>query len=101
MLIAAAALGRQMAWNAGNFRTVEDLFIKRNLWALAAIRNEAQKCAAIPRCGSIWPYGCFTSTEKMQRYSPDSGFPNMLLVGTYYLPQIGKEIEVSSWYQGN
>src|SRR5690606_1033829 len=38
--------------------------------------------------------------SRMQRYSPDSGFPNMLLVGTYYIPQIGKEIEVGDWYQG-
>ena len=36
----------------------------------------------------------------MQRYSPGSGFPNMLLVGTYYIPPVGREIEVGSWYAG-
>ena len=36
----------------------------------------------------------------MQRYSPASGFPNMLLVGTYYIPPVGREIEVGSWYEG-
>ena len=36
----------------------------------------------------------------MQRYSPGSGFPNMLLVGTYYIPPVGREIEVGSWYEG-
>jgi adenine-specific DNA methylase len=36
----------------------------------------------------------------MQRYSPASGFPNMLLVGTYYIPPVGREIEAGSWYEG-
>src|SRR5262249_33634367 len=80
-------------WRAGtsNFRTVADLFTKRNLWALAAIRDKAEKS----ECRDVAFFALTAvslALSKMQRYSPDSGFPNMLLVGTYYLPQIGKEI---------
>ena len=40
------------------------------------------------------------AVSRMQRYSPRSGFPNMLLVGTYYIPPVGREIEVGFWYAG-
>ena len=88
-------------WRAGtsNFRTVAELFTKRNLWALSAIRNQAQKSKC--RDTALFALSAVSlALSKMQRYSPDSGFPNMLLVGTYYVPQIGKEIEVGTWYQG-
>lgn len=79
--------------------TVADLYTKRNLWALAAIRAKAvaNPCAdqALFALTAI-----SLAVSRMQRYSPRSGFPNMLLVGTYYVPPIGREIEVGSWYEG-
>lgn len=88
-------------WRAGtsNFRTVGELFTKRNLWALAVIKD-----AALTQKYSDFFLFALTAVSlalsKMQRYSPNSGFPNMVLMGTYYMPQIGREIEVLNWYTG-
>lgn len=88
-------------WRAGtsNFRTVDELYTKRNLWALAAIKNAAQDLTH--RDVFLFALSAVSlALSRMQRYSPDSGFPNMVLAGTYYVPQIGREIEVFSWYEG-
>jgi len=87
-------------WRPGrNFRTVGELFTKRNLWALAVIKD-----AALTQKYSDFFLFALTAVSlalsKMQRYSPNSGFPNMVLMGTYYMPQIGREIEVLNWYTG-
>lgn len=88
-------------WRAGtsNFRTVDELFTKRNLWALAAIKNSARSNPY----KDVFYFGLSAvslALSRMQRYSPTSGFPNMVLAGTYYTPQIGREIEVFSWFEG-
>lgn len=87
-------------WRPGrNFRTVDELFTKRNLWALSIIKKYAND----NKFRDIF-YFALTAVSlalsRMQRYSPNSGFPNMILLGTYYIPQIGREIEVFSWYEG-
>ncbi|PDW00993.1 hypothetical protein CJ255_19890 [Candidatus Viridilinea mediisalina] len=91
-------------WRQGtsNFRTVAELYTKRNLWALAAIRNAIFTKKETPvRDALMFAFTAVSlALSRMQRYSPDSGFPNMLLTGTYYVPQIGREIEVFSWYRG-
>jgi hypothetical protein len=75
------------------------LYTKRNLWALAAIREAAMR-SEFPSQAMFAFTGVCLALSRMQRYSPNSGFPNMLLVGTYYLPQIGREIEAAGWYRG-
>ena len=79
--------------------SVADLYTKRNLWALAAIRARAAGSPCEGHALFALTAVCL-AVSKMQRYSPGSGFPNMLLVGTYYVPPIGREIEVGTWYQG-
>jgi DNA modification methylase len=78
---------------------VADLYTKRNLWALAALRARAIE-SRCPRAALFALTGVSLAVSRMQRYSPNSGFPNMLLVGTYYVPPVGREIEVGSWYEG-
>lgn len=78
---------------------VADLYTKRNLWALAALRARAARSPCADQALFALTAICLAAS-KMQRYSPNSGFPNMLLVGTYYVPPVGREIEVGTWYQG-
>jgi 16S rRNA G966 N2-methylase RsmD len=78
---------------------VDQLYTRRNLWALAALRDHAARSLIAPRALFALTAVCL-AVSKMQRYSPRSGFPNMLLAGTYYLPPIGREIEVGGWYAG-
>jgi hypothetical protein len=78
---------------------VDQLYTKRNLWALAALRARALRSACPDQALFALTAICLAAS-KMQRYSPRSGFPNMLLTGTYYVPPVGREIEVGSWYAG-
>ncbi|MGO9115555.1 MAG: DNA methyltransferase [Thermoguttaceae bacterium] len=80
-------------------QSVADLYTKRNLWALAALRAAAA-ASCCPQVALFALTAVSLALSRMQRYSPASGFPNMLLVGTYYIPPIGREIEVGSWYEG-
>ena len=92
-------------WRAGtsNFRTVDELFTKRNLWALAAIKNNIDKLNIKAEIKDTLFFGyeaILVNLSRMQGYSTDPRFPNNLFKGTYYIPQIGKEYEVLSWYEG-
>ncbi len=80
-------------------QNVADLYTKRNLWALAALRAAAA-ASSCPQMALFALTAVSLAVSRMQRYSPVSGFPNMLLVGTYYIPPVGREIEVGSWYEG-
>ena len=80
-------------------RGVADLYTKRNLWALAALRTAAS-ASCCPQAALFALTAVSLAVSRMQRYSPNSGFPNMLLAGTYYVPPVGREIEVGSWYEG-
>ena len=80
-------------------RNVTDMYTKRNLWALAALRAAAA-ASCCPQAALFALTAVSLAVSRMQRYSPRSGFPNMLLVGTYYIPPVGREIEVGSWYEG-
>jgi DNA modification methylase len=79
-------------WRAGtsSFRTVADLFTKRNLWALAAWMASAQQ-AGDDRIrftvGSL-----LLGLSRMCQYDPRWSFPYPLQRGTYYVPQISKEM---------
>ncbi|HUT56935.1 MAG TPA: DNA methyltransferase [Phycisphaerae bacterium] len=79
-------------WREGrNFRTIAELFTKRNLWALATIR------AAIQEEGTAVPPLLFAFTgillgmSKMNRHRPDVSYPMNIMEGTYYLPQVSEE----------
>jgi DNA modification methylase len=76
-------------WRAGtsNFRTVAELYTKRNLWALAAIKDAVKQSPSL--CFALT--GISLNTSKMIRESN-----TQYLAGTYYLPQISKEVNVWS-----
>lgn len=76
-------------WRAGtsNFRKVADLFTKRNLWALAAIRKATNNSDPL----SFAFTGICLNTSIMIRESN-----TQYLAGTYYVPQISKEVNVWS-----
>lgn len=86
-------------WREGrNFRTVAELFTKRNLWALAAVLE-----ATIDIEGNIKSKLCFAFTSillgmsKMYRWSEDG--QHDFIKGTYYIPQISREINVLQSYE--
>lgn len=78
-------------WRAGtsNFRTVAELFTKRNLWALAAIRDAIQGYDPLLFAFS----GIILNTSEMIRESN-----TQYLAGTFYIPPISKEVNVWSSY---
>ena len=91
-------------WRAGtsNFRRAFDLFTRRNLWALAgyyeAVRSltgEAERDSLLFALNAI-----LLAMSRMQGYVEDPRFPNQLMRGTYYLPPIGREYNVSKWLGG-
>ena len=83
-------------WRAGtsNFRTVAELFTKRNLWALAVIFAgiKEQNDSYDIQC---WLNGCVSGillgVSKMNQFRPNVSYPLNIMVGTYYLPQTSKE----------
>jgi 16S rRNA G966 N2-methylase RsmD len=76
-------------WRAGtsNFRTVEELYTKRNLWAIALWLNAAKDDRIKFAISSL-----LLGLSKMCRYDPNWSFPFPIMSGTYYLPQISKEM---------
>jgi 16S rRNA G966 N2-methylase RsmD len=79
-------------WRPGrNFRTVAELFTKRNLWALAAISHYAPAS----QCGETLRFtlsAIMLNCSKMYQYRPSlkGGFQK----GTYYIPQDSQIINV-------
>ena len=90
-------------WRAGtsNFRTVDELFTKRNLWALAALMKAISKSpheiyASVFRLSVT---GFLLALSRMQRYYPGSSFPSMVLPGTYYMPPVFSEEHVFVYFK--
>ena len=81
-------------WRPGrDFRTVAELFTKRNLWALAAIR-EAITALSRERERDVALFaltGVCLGMSRMNRHRPNVSYPTNILGGTYYIPQIGQE----------
>ena len=72
-------------WRAGtsNFRTVDELFTKRNLWALACIVNAANQY----RQKDLLLFamtGICLGFSKMCQWIPSASFPFPMMRGTYY-----------------
>jgi len=81
-------------WRKGrNFRTVAELFSKRNLWALAALFNSVRtiKNKDLADVFSFSITGIILGLSRMNRYMPNATFPFYLMTGTYYIPQISCE----------
>ena len=81
-------------WRPGrNFRTVAELFTKRNLWALASIRDAILKLAGDQKDQLLFALNAITlNCSRMYRYrkSLKGGFQQ----GTYYIPQESQIINV-------
>jgi hypothetical protein len=73
--------------------TVADFFTKRNLWALAAIKDAAEQLPSVSARDTV----LFALTavvlgmSKMNQYRPDVTYPTSTMKGTYYVPQIYQE----------
>ncbi|MBP9040763.1 MAG: hypothetical protein KBF64_03210, partial [Anaerolineaceae bacterium] len=83
-------------WRPGrNFRTVAELFTKRNLWAISSIfnyvKNSPSKYSDTLLFGIT---GLAQGLSRMNQYRPDVSFPLNTMVGTYYLPQTSVEAKV-------
>ncbi len=76
-------------WRAGtsNFRTVADLFTKRNLWALAALLDGTGQDDTMR---FIVHSAIMASSRRAQHLEEGGGY----IPGTYYLPQLSKERNV-------
>ena len=84
-------------WRAGtsNFRTVDELFTKRNLWALATISAAIRRFEHEIQEQLLFVFSaCLLGVSKMIRESNTA-----TIAGTYYLPQISKEVKVSSSFE--
>ena len=74
-------------WREGrNFRTVAELFTKRNLWALSAIRDAITEVEDAPVREALMfaLSGIMLNTTKMCQDRGKPGFNK----GTYYIPQV-------------
>ena len=85
-------------WRAGtsNFRSVCDLYTKRNLWAIAAVFDAINKLESKEIADAL----AFSLTaislglSRMNRYMTGASFPFYLITGTYYTPQISCEEQI-------
>lgn len=83
-------------WRPGrDFRTVDELFTKRNLWALAAIRDVSRVFEREIQDQLLFAFdACLLGVSKMIRESNTA-----TMAGTYYLPQVSKEVKVISSFE--
>ncbi|VBB44944.1 DNA methylase N-4/N-6 domain-containing protein [uncultured Desulfatiglans sp.] len=87
-------------WRAGtsNFRTIDELFTKRNLWALAAIRDGLE--VSSKRDILLFAFtGICLGFSKMCQWIPGASYPFPMMRGTYYMPPISKEQLVPHYYE--
>lgn len=80
-------------WRAGtsNFRTVDELFTKRNLWALASVREFALS-SHFPDMFLFCLTAICLSMSKMYLWGPAD--EHGIIKGTYYLPQLSRSQHV-------
>ncbi|MGA9772835.1 MAG: DNA methyltransferase [Blastocatellia bacterium] len=76
-----------------NIKEVADLFTKRNLWALAVVRNAVRNINDVDlRVLLTW---CVLKCSRMMRFCSDG--IGRIMTGTYYIPQIGRDSHVLSY----
>jgi len=80
-------------WRAGtsNFRSVDELFTKRNLWALAAIKEVAKQLKEY-HLFLFCLTGIVLSMSKMYLWGPRD--EHGIIKGTYYMPQLSRSQNV-------
>lgn len=85
-------------WRPGrDFRTVDELFTKRNLWALALILGSLEEPAAGTSDVMRFTASAFLlNASKLYRYRETGGGQP---TGNYYMPQISKENETWLAYE--
>ena len=81
-------------WRPGrNFRTVAELFSKRNLWALAAYKKAIDAKSEVDlRSLLTW---ALLKCSRMMRFCEDG--IGQITSGTYYIPQIARDSHVPSY----
>jgi hypothetical protein len=87
-------------WRAGtsNFRTIDELFTRRNLWALAAIRKEIGSFADPINSVLGFAFSAILfSMTRMYRWTEEG--QHDIIKGTYYLPQLSRELNVFLSYE--
>lgn len=87
-----------MEWRPGrDFRSIAQLYTRRNLWALAAwlaaLSRMRQASASVEALQLAFTGVCM-GLSRMNRYRPNVTFPLNVMTGTYYLPQISAEAAV-------
>jgi DNA modification methylase/uncharacterized protein YlaI len=71
---------------------VSDMFTKRNLVALAALRAAIVQYAEALRDPLLFAFtGILLGMSRMNRYRPDVSYPTNVLSGIFYMPQIMEE----------
>jgi len=83
-------------WRAGtsNFRTVAELFTKRNLWALAVILDVCNASQFSTALSFVFESNILSATIMQQYREAGGGFAK----GTYYVPQVYIEREQSGCF---
>ena len=86
-------------WRAGtsNFRTVNELFTKRNLWALAVVNNGSNFIQTNEQIKDLLHFflsATVLNVSKLIQLEKSRRSPN-----SYYIPAIGKEISVLPSYE--
>lgn len=84
-------------WREGrNFRTVAELFTKRNIWALAAVLNSI-KASLSYRNELLFVFtSILLKSSRMMAHNNDG--IGRIQKGTYYIPQIIHDIQVWQFY---
>ena len=84
-------------WRAGtsNFRTVAELFTRRNLWAIALIKDKISELFH-QDVADVFNFALTATILGVSKMIRESNTATMS--GTYYMPQVSKEIEVGDTY---
>jgi len=84
-----------MEWRKGrNFRTVDELFTKRSLWALAAHRASLLELSTPQSSSSASALWTAISTVALTGTKMLRETKRAIQAGTYYLPQVFREIKI-------
>jgi DNA modification methylase len=85
-------------WREGrNFRTVAELFTKRNLWALSSIREAISKIED-PSIRDALMFGLTGVTLNSSKMYQERKEGRSIAKGSYYIPQISREMVVTNGY---
>jgi hypothetical protein len=91
--------GEKWRRGAASFQTVEELFDRRNFWALAAIRDAARRNGAsqVAEALVFALTGMSLNSSRMYRYrvSGKGGFQS----GNYYVPQLSQVMNTRNQYK--